>query len=96
MQVLALPWGQEAVPPRLQGADLVLCCDCVYQPQHYASLLATLRMLHAAQYLVAWMPRAKGEGDFLQALEQDFHVTQHAMSTMQTRIYCARPRAVTT
>ena len=33
--------------------DFVLCCDCLYQPAHYASLAATIVRLGAERTLIS-------------------------------------------
>ena len=39
--------------------DFVLCCDCLYQPAHYASLAATIVRLGAERTLISWQPRGR-------------------------------------
>ena len=58
IEIKALPWG-EPLPDGLR-ADLVIACDCVYQPSAYTHLAATIAAL-GAPCLLSWRARGKQE-----------------------------------
>ncbi|KAL1515989.1 hypothetical protein AB1Y20_002602 [Prymnesium parvum] len=67
VEVAELTWGDEAAARAIEGVDLVLACDCVYQPAHYRDLARTLDAFEA-ETIVAWLPRDKSESAFLDLL----------------------------
>jgi len=72
VDVRELCWGDAAAVAGCTGADLVVCVDCVYQPEHYEALAATLQALDARRYLVAWVERGRGEEALLSRLQSSF------------------------
>ena len=65
IEIKALPWG-EPLPDGLR-ADLVIACDCVYQPSAYTNLAATIAAL-GAPCLLSWRARGKQEEVVLEHL----------------------------
>ena len=65
IEIKALPWG-EPLPDGLR-ADLVIACDCVYQPSAYTHLAATIAAL-GAPCLLSWRARGKQEEVVLEHL----------------------------
>ena len=65
IEIKALPWG-EPLPDGLR-ADLVIACDCVYQPSVYKHLAATIAAL-GAPCLLSWRARGKQEEVVLEHL----------------------------
>ena len=72
VDVRELCWGDAAAVAGCTGADLVVCVDCVYQPEHYEALAATLQALDARRYLIAWVERGRGEEALLARLQPSF------------------------
>ena len=83
VDVMELQWG-DTVPEPLKHADLVICCDCVYEPKNYKSLVDCLTELQARQYAVAWISRGKKEERFVDLLKCQFQIER--MPTMTTGI----------
>ena len=80
LEVHELRWADAPPPPSCADAALCVCVDCIYQPEHYAALAATLARLCARRYLLAWAPRERGEEAFVARLvdEHGFVVDDEA------------------
>lgn len=81
LEVLELRWADAPPPPSCDHADLCLCVDCIYQPEHYAALAATLARLAARRFLLAWAPRDRGEEDFVSNLVDEHGFVVDAAAT---------------
>ena len=85
ISVQPLNWADAAVPDALTCADLVVACDCIYQPAAYGALASVLAAL-SSPCLIAWRPRGKREADFLAqvttafALERVAHAQERETS----------------
>ena len=66
VDVKALTWGETEIADDGARFDMVVCCDCLYQPSHYAALAATISRLNAPLTLISWQPRGKNEEAFLE------------------------------
>ena len=66
-----ITWG-EPIPNSIanENYDLVLCCDCLYQPAQYQALAKTIAALDAKTTILTWQPRAKGEEGFLELMRE--------------------------
>lgn len=80
-EVHELRWADAPPPPSCAAADLCLCVDCIYQPEHYAALAATLARLSARRYLLAWAPRDRGEEAFVARLVDEHGFVVDATAT---------------
>ena len=95
VDVRELCWGDAAAAAGCTGADLVVCVDCVYQPEHYEALAATLQALDARRYLVAWVERGRGEEALLARLQPSF-ACEPIVSDGGTRLLWATLRGAAT
>ena len=84
VDVKALTWGETEIADDGARFDMVVCCDCLYQPSHYAALAATISRLNAPLTLISWQPRGKNEEAFLeQARGVGFEVEGQSRSQIE-------------
>ena len=64
VDIRSLKWGE---PFDYEAFDLVLACDCIYQPECYEAFAATITALDAPA-LIAWRPRGRREEEALRLI----------------------------
>ena len=94
VEVCAHSWGED-VPPAASGADLVIACDCIYQPACFGALVRTLDALGPEHVCLAWMARGRREEEFLELLEKRWTPTHSSGgdSAAAANIRCLARRA---
>ena len=90
VRVHTLDWSSEQDRQSIaRPIDLILCCDCIYEPLYGKSwkpLAATVRALadpHTRVIIVVERRNADGVDSFLQCIQSDFEVASQSRGKLQ-------------